>query len=164
MKEKWDLYDVNRNKTGLTWIRGMAIPKGYYHLVVSVWIQNDRGEYLLSRRHPNKQYPLCWECTGGSVLAGEDSLIGAVREVKEELGIILNPAKGRRITQTCREKTQDLYDVWAFHENIDISDIILQETEVIDVKWVIKRGLIRMAQNGELHPLLDIGNVVNEVI
>ena len=65
MKEKWDLYDVNRNKTGLTWIRGMAIPKGYYHLVVSVWIQNDCGEYLLSRRHPNKQYPLCWECTGG---------------------------------------------------------------------------------------------------
>ena len=54
--------------------------------------------------------------------------------------------------------------MWAFHENIDISDIILQETEVIDVKWVTKRGLIRMAQNGELHPLLDIGNVVNEVI
>ena len=49
MKEKWDLYDVKRNKAGLTWMRGMAIPKGYYHLVVSVWIQNDRGEYLLSR-------------------------------------------------------------------------------------------------------------------
>ena len=48
MKEKWDLYDVNRNKTGLTWIRGMAIPKGYYHLVVSVWIQNDRGASTLS--------------------------------------------------------------------------------------------------------------------
>lgn len=55
-------------------------------------------------------------------------------------------------------------NVRAFHENIDISDIILQETEVIDVRWVTKRGLIRMAQNGELHPLFDIGNVVNEVI
>ena len=162
--EKWDLYNAKREKSGITVCRGEIIPKGLYHLSVSVWIVNQQGQYLLSQRHPKKQYPLYWECTGGSVLAGEDSLIGAVREVKEELGIILNPAKGRRISQTCREKTQDLYDVWAFHENIDISDIILQETEVIDVKWVTKRGLIRMAQNGELHPLLDIGNVVNEVI
>ena len=69
-----------------------------------------------------------WECTGGSVLAGENSLIGAVRKVKEELGIKLNPAKGRRISQICREETQDLYDVWIFYKNIDISDIILQET------------------------------------
>lgn len=91
-------------------------------------------------------------------------MIGAVREVKEELGIKLNPAKGRRISQICREETQDLYDVWIFYKNIDISDIILQETEVIDVKWVTKRELFRMAQNGELHPLLDVSNMVKEAI
>lgn len=159
MKEKWDLYDAKRNKTGHILTRGMAVPKGYYHLVVSVWIRNDRGEYLLSRRHPNKEYPLCWECTGGSVLAGESSLSGAVREVKEELGIDLKPAAGRRISQICREETQDLYDVWVFDENIAISDIVLQKTEVVDVKWVTKCELLRMGKNGELHPLLDVSNV-----
>lgn len=35
-----------------------------------------------------------WECVGGSVLAGEDSLTGAVREVKEEVGLELAPEQG----------------------------------------------------------------------
>ena len=67
--------------------RGEIIPKGLYHLSVSVWIVNQQGQYLLSQRHPKKQYPLYWECTGGSVLSGETSLQGAIREVKEELGM-----------------------------------------------------------------------------
>lgn len=159
MEEEWDLYDAKRNKAGCTLVRGIPIPEGYYHLVVSVWLINSRGEYLLSQRHPDKRYPLFWECTGGSVLAGESSLGGAVREVKEELGIELNPAEGRRISQICRKDTQDLYDVWVFDKNIAISDIVLQKTEVVDVKWVTKRELLRMSQNGELHPLLDVSNV-----
>jgi len=28
-----------------------------------------------------------WECTGGSVLMGEESRIAAVKEVREELGV-----------------------------------------------------------------------------
>lgn len=38
-------------------------------------------------------------------MAGESSLSGAVREVKEELGIDLKPAAGRGISQICREET-----------------------------------------------------------
>ena len=88
--EKWDLYNAKREKSGITVCRGEIIPKGLYHLSVSVWIVNQQGQYLLSQRHPKKQYPLYWECTGGSVLSGETSLQGAIREVKEELGISLN--------------------------------------------------------------------------
>ena len=35
-----------------------------------------------------------WETTGGSALAGDDSLTAALRETKEELGIDLDPQKG----------------------------------------------------------------------
>ena len=156
MKEVWDLYDSKRNKTGDTVERGKTIPEGFYHLVVSVWIINNRGEFLLSQRHPDKSYPLRWECTGGAVLSGEDSLDGALREVNEELGIILNPKDGRRIFRICREQTRDLYDVWVFYIDVDISDITLQETEVVDVKWVTDEELIKMERKGELHPLLAL--------
>lgn len=105
--EKWDLYNAKREKTRLTMQRGENIPKGLYHLVVSAWIVNQQGQYLLSQRHPDKQYPLYWECTGGAVLSGENSLQGAVREVKEELGITLAPEQGKPIYQFRREDMQD---------------------------------------------------------
>ena len=46
--EKWDLYNAKREKSGITVCRGEIIPKGLYHLSVSVWIVNQQGQYLLS--------------------------------------------------------------------------------------------------------------------
>lgn len=90
MEEIWDIYDENRNLTGKTIKRAEYINKikeNEYHLVVHIWIKNDNNEWLISKRTPNKHFPLLWECTGGSALAGEESLTAALREVKEELGI-----------------------------------------------------------------------------
>lgn len=49
MRELWDLYDPSRKKTGAAVERGQTIPDGSYHLVVSVWIMNSQGEFLLSQ-------------------------------------------------------------------------------------------------------------------
>ncbi|WP_249260958.1 hypothetical protein [Virgibacillus pantothenticus] len=54
--ELWDLYYQNRKKLHELHIRGEPIPNGKYYLVVHVWIQNERGELLLSKRHPDKPY------------------------------------------------------------------------------------------------------------
>lgn len=59
--------------------------------MVAVWIRNRKGEYLISQRAADRPiYPLMWECVGGSVVKGETSLEGAVREVKEEVGLDLD--------------------------------------------------------------------------
>ena len=69
--EKWDLYTKYRENTGKEHIRGEAIPDGFYHLVVHVWIRNSKGEYLISQRSANRPtFPLMWECAGGSVIEG----------------------------------------------------------------------------------------------
>lgn len=161
MTELWDLYNGERERTGATLLRGKTVPKGQYHLVVSVWIVNSKGQYLLSQRHPDKPFPYFWECTGGSVLAGEDSLSGALREVKEELGISLEARQGKLIYQTRREPSQDFYDVWLFHQDIDIEKITLQETEVIDVQWVSRDTLLTMYHSQKLHPLI---NYIEQII
>lgn len=158
--ELWDLYNDKREKTGLTHQRGAPIPDGYYHLCVSVWIVNNRGEFLLSQRHPDKDYPLCWECTGGSVLSGESSLEGALREVREELGITLDAGSGRLIRQTRRDDLRDFYDVWLFPYETEINDLCLQKTEVVGAKWVDFAELSALYDSGELHPLLDYINDV----
>ena len=50
---------------------------------------------------------------------------------------------------------QDFYNVWLFHADIDISEIRMQETEVISIQWVDRDGLIDMMHRGKLHPMID---------
>ena len=118
--EIWDLYNDRRELTGLSHIRGETIPLGYYHLVVHVWLRNSSGKYLISQRSADRtSFPLMWECTGGSVVKGEDSLTGAIREVWEELGIALPLENGQllfsKVRDTVRgERFGDILDVWLF--------------------------------------------------
>ncbi|HAP3026870.1 TPA: NUDIX domain-containing protein [Enterococcus faecalis] len=153
--EKWDLYTKYREKTEKTMTRGDVIPDEYYHLVVSVWIKNSKDEYLLSQRHPDKLFPLKWECTGGSVTSGETSLQGAVREVQEELGIKLSPNDGKLIQRMRRDAYNDFYDVWLFYSDISIDQLKLQTTEVVAAQWMKKEDIFHLYETQQLHPLLN---------
>jgi len=57
--ELWDVYDEHRNSTGRLHRRGDPLPEGEYHLVVYVWMLNSRGEFLLTKRSPNKGSRIC---------------------------------------------------------------------------------------------------------
>lgn len=92
MAEYWDVYDENRLPTGRLHQRGIPLAAGDYHLVVRGWILDDQGYLLLSRRDPAKPFGGYWECTGGSVTAGEDSFAGVRREIAEEVGIDVSSA------------------------------------------------------------------------
>ena len=95
MSEFWDVYDKDRNKTGKLAQRGVdKLKEGEYHIVVTAVILNSKNEILITQRAPFKTFPLMWECNGGSILAGETSLEGVIREIKEEVGIGLNEKDG----------------------------------------------------------------------
>lgn len=154
--EFWELFDANGHKTGELLKQGDFIPQGRFHLVGAAWIQNSYGQFLVSQRHPNKNnYPYFWECTGGSAISGEDGLHGAIREVKEELGIDLSPDGAQLLYRTRRDDLQDFYEAWLFHMDFPSDRLILQETEVIDAKWVSAKELRRMHDSKILHPYLE---------
>jgi isopentenyldiphosphate isomerase len=149
--EFWDILDKNGNVTGRVHERGKLMNEGEYHLEVNVWIENDRGEYLISQRSPNKSFPYIWECTGGSAVAGDDSLTTALKEVEEELGIILEPQKGQMIKhhlQCGNTECRGLVDVWLFRENIDISKVVLAPDETCNVMWASREDINRMINDG----------------
>lgn len=150
--EIWDLYDENKKKIGKTHVRGVPLPEGCYHLVVHIWIQNDKGEILLSKRHPQKSWGNYWECTGGSVLTGETSLEGALRETAEELGLVLDPSQGKLMISERRKHFHS--DIWLFQSNVVIEDLQFQEDEVIDAKWVDKVTYEDMLSKKEIVPTL----------
>lgn len=159
--EKWDLYTKYREKTGKEHIRGEEIPEGLYHLVVHVWIRNSRGEYLLSRRAADRPtYPFFWETVGGSVLQGENSIEGAVREVKEEVGITLSPENGQlaftKIRDTVNgEKFRDILDVWVFYYDGEADLTAATTKEVAECKWLRSDQIYDLFQEQKLVPTLD---------
>ena len=132
--EYWELLDESRNQVGILHKRGDKIPNGYYHLVVHVWIMSKDGLFLMSQRQAGRPYALKWERTGGSVLFGESSLDGAIREVYEELGIKLDRNNAYFIKSQKRERFKDFFDSWLFVIDKD-TKITFQETEVINAKW-----------------------------
>ncbi|AUD14346.1 hypothetical protein CW734_12755 [Planococcus sp. MB-3u-03] len=49
----------------------------------------------MTQRDPAKPLPMLWETTGGSVITGESSLTGALRELEEETGLLARPEELR---------------------------------------------------------------------
>lgn len=134
MAEFWDIYDKNRNKLGRLHERGLPINSGEYHLAVEVWVKNSKSQILLTQRHPDKPWGCYWECTMGSVIAGEDSLSGAKRELIEETGINVKDEQIVLLgTMTYKDWIVDTYIVKLDTPSYDLK---LQDEEVIDAKWV----------------------------
>ena len=144
----WDVLDERGNITGKTIDRGEILKEGEYHLVVHIWIINDKGEILIQKRPNNLKFaPGKWAITGGSAIQGEDSITAACRETKEELGIDIQP-----IYKPIRHKrNSDFTDIWVVKQEINLEDIKLQKEEVCDVKWVTVEELRDMIHKGTFH-------------
>jgi Isopentenyldiphosphate isomerase len=152
--ERWDILDDNGHKTGRVVNRGEVMEKDEYHLLVHVWIRNSKGDYLISKRSPNKKYPNMWETTVGAVVSGEESIVAALREVKEELGITLSPSNGKYLFRIKRDNLEhmDFIDVWLFNHEIDIRDVTCQPEEVCGAKW---------ATEGEIKAAIEMGEFMD---
>lgn len=162
--EKWDLYTKYREKTGKECIRGEKIPEGYYHLTVHVWIRNHKGEYLISQRSANRPtFPLLWECVGGSVLKGESSIEGALREVKEEVGLDLETDAGRLLFSKIRgselqyegKAFNDIMDVWLFNYDGELHLESATTDEVADCKWMTVAEIKQLYEEKKLVQTMD---------
>lgn len=154
MGELWDIYDINRKPTGRTVERGKPMKQGEYHIVVNVWIRNSKGEWLISRRTPNKHFPLLWEPTGGLAVSGESSFDAAIRETREELGVELDPEKGTLFVSAKRQYKEfpDFLDVWVFEHDCSIDSITLQPGETCGAMWASSAEIKKLAADRKFVP------------
>ncbi len=151
MSEIWDLYDRDRKPLGITHERGRYLKKGTYHIAVGIWTVNNNNEVLITLRSEKKRdWPSVWENTAGSLLHGESSRQGAVRELFEETGIkvdeeslvFLGTERGRNVIGDC----------YVVRKDVDIKDIVLQDGETCDAKWVSLTELDSMIEQGLIAP------------
>ena len=145
--ELWDLYDSERRPLGRTHRRGDEMHPGEYHVVVEIWVVNSKKEILVTLRAATKEvFPNRWENTGGSVLAGETSMEGAVRELHEETGIVASERE--LIPLGTHQDDSAFIDLYLLHRDIPISGLTMQEGETTAAKWITPEQLGEMAGNG----------------
>ena len=129
-----DIYDIDRNFTGRTHLRGTRWKKGEYGLVVCVWVHDGKGKLLMTRRAPEKTFPGTWENSGGAAKAGETSLQAIVRELREETGIRAK-AEDFELLGSGRDYNTH-FDYYCLCAPVPIEDVVLLPGETDDAKWV----------------------------
>ncbi len=133
--ELLDIYDDKGNKTGRTIIRGDKTAKlnKHEHIALSViFIENNKGEFLIQKT--SKEKGGSYSSTGGHVSSGYSPLETIIKEIKEELGIIINPSKIEEYGYLSYD--MPLRYLYYLKDDIQLSNITLQKEEVDYVKYM----------------------------
>lgn len=145
--EYTDLYDENKNLTGEKLFREkgtkLIVPKGRYSVVVLVFIENSKGEFLFQMTSKRKKN--VWATTGGHVKSGQTSKEAIIEEIKEELGIDINEDEVKLFKTY---KYDDAFkDVFYTKKDIDINSLTYEKDEVEYVKYLTKDEILDLINN-----------------
>ena len=137
MSEIWELVDIYGNATGVVIERNTntRIPQNMYHIAVDIWVKRKDGKILLTQRHPNKEWGLQWECSGGAIVKGESISEGAQRELQEETGIAVSINDLQYLGKTIMQENQCIMYTYLVMLEEDMK-LKLQKNEVIAAKWM----------------------------
>jgi isopentenyldiphosphate isomerase len=125
---------------------------GDWHLSVHIWIRGSDGRLLIQRRSRVKENnPGLWDVSvAGHVSAGESAITSALREVQEEIGLLLSPRELRhlaRLRETAilhdgRYIDNEYHDVFVVDRDVELETLTLQPGEVDAVAWIDPRDLL----------------------
>ncbi len=150
--ESWDLYDPFAKKTGRTVPKGTELSAEEYHLAMEVWIVNAKGQVLIQERSQECEIlPGVWGLTTGRMVAGEDTRAGCIRELREELGLSVQPEQLQFLRRILRQDgTHLIWDIYLLQMDVPISDLTLQSEEVSSAKWADMQELRQLILTGKL--------------
>lgn len=148
--EKFDVVDSNRKHLNYTKNRGEELEANEYGEGIQVWIIND-GKVLMTRRSAKKSHPGSWEIPGGCAQAGEKIIDVVLREMREELGIMLKESDVEFVcTQLYKKMFVDIYTTKIY---VELDKIKLQIEEVSQAKFVNREELEKMIEENEVVPV-----------
>lgn len=163
--EYLDLYDENQNLIGEKILRSKNMKPviGKYIKIVIVFIENSEGKFLIQKT--SKEKGSVFATTGGLVSSGYTSDETVVKEIEEELGLIVDFKELKHIETIKREYA--FQDTYYLKKDIDIKNLILQECEVEYVKWLSIDEIKKLISNNEFRkgnvmPFLNLLNILYE--
>ena len=104
----------------------------------------------LSPKSTKKSHPNFWDISGaGHIRAGETVIEGAIRELKEELGVEAKEEGLQYIAtikSTKNPKNMEFQYVYLLNCNKEIEEYIFEDNEVSEVKYVFYKDLEKMVE------------------
>ncbi len=133
--------------------RDLVTEKKWIRRIVRVIVYRENGDVLLQLRSANKNiFPLTYDQTvGGHVNEDEDYIDAAVRETKEEIGLVIPPKKFKEIAHFYCEETYEnifireyniLYKYLYKGGNLNKSDL-----EVKSLDWISPAKIDELFEN-----------------
>jgi isopentenyldiphosphate isomerase len=145
MDEFIDIVTIEGEPTGKSALKSEIHSKGYYHNTAHVWFYTKDSEILLQQRAASKIIcPLLWDVSvAGHIDAGETLKSGALREIKEEIGLDINEGDLFKIGMfECFQSYENGIVDNEFHHTficeleVGLSALIPQKSEVEALKLV----------------------------
>ena len=139
-----DIYDNQKRVTGKTMGRTELFgTDGLLRSIAHVCIFNSKQELLIQQRAEEKKSGAgMWDFSvGGQVVAGETSQQGAMREIKEELGLSFNITEPPVFTKVFFNSYNDYY---VLRHDVEPRELKLQKSEVQNVKWASREEVISL--------------------
>ncbi len=139
MDELIDILNEKGDFTGETAMKSVAHKKGLFHQTVHVWFYTEKGEVLIQQRGKNKDtHPLLWDVSvAGHIGAGEAIEISALREIEEEIGLMVEPKELQKIGtfKSIQKHHEELIDCEFHHTYIcklgtSLQNLKKQDSEV----------------------------------
>lgn len=146
MEENIDIINKETGEnTGEVKLKSEVHRDGLWHKTVHIWCINSRGEILLQHRSKEKKnFPDMWDISvAGHISSGESSEQGALREIKEEIGIDILVSDLKYLGTVVQEFVlnngtyfdNELNDIYIFKLGND-KDLKIQEEELDQLKWI----------------------------
>lgn len=144
-KEILDIVTKSGQPTKKTASKSEVHSKGHYHNTVHIWFYTKEGEILLAQRAATKVIcPLLWDVSvAGHVDAGETLEHGAIREILEEIGLIISESELEKIgVFECFQSypngiiDNEFHHTYIAELKVDVSKLKPQAEEVEDLKLV----------------------------
>jgi len=160
MDERIDIVNKDGSSTGRSDLKSIIHKKGYYHNTAHVWFYTKEGYILLAQRAASKTiYPLLWDVSvAGHVDAGEDIKNAAIRETREEIGLLVTEHNLLKIgIHPCFQTYDNGIIDNEFHHtfiaelSVELEHLSPQKSEVEGLKLVTYEAFENLLNQSELN-------------
>ncbi len=128
-------------------VRGENLSTNEYMKFVHIWVVKDNTVLIQKRGYNRRWAPGKWATHTGVIASKEDEALCASRELKEEMGIDLKITKDNLAFILRNDSIKGIGFI--FFVNIEDEEIVIDNDEVIDYKFVDLKSLKTMINKNE---------------